>query len=150
MVEIKRTQVVCDTGCGAGFAKSLVAVPPYHNFRPKAMGVSYAVRLALSCSNSDLLTMQYRGEAVWVSIFRGIAALMAVTAVVAFAAYEIILSPFAETGIIREREYQMSKYDKSLTELPKNAEWAVLVVSSSYLKDDVSDILITSTEAVGI
>lgn len=75
--------------------------------------------------------MRHRGEASWVFILRGIAVLVVVTAMVVFAAHEIVILPFSEVGIIRHREYQISKYDGIFTMPPKDAEWVVIVVSLS-------------------
>lgn len=106
----------------------MVEIPRYDDFRPEAVAISNAVRISLpSPIRVADRTNLHRGEAGWISIVRGITALLAVTAMLAFAAYELFFSPIAEAKTIPQRRYHITDNHDFLPQFYVARKWVVEV-----------------------
>lgn len=78
------------------------------------------------------------GESGWLSITRGVLALLAICLMAAFGVYQIVLSPIAEIGVTRYKQFRARGLagDHLNFDLAVSGHWTVVVVSSSdYYRD---------------
>ncbi|KAJ3532956.1 hypothetical protein NMY22_g7534 [Coprinellus aureogranulatus] len=85
------------------------------------------------------------GQSDWLSIVRGISAVLAILMMIAFATYQIILSPVAEMGMVPHRQFRARFLPESIIRLENQANWTVAVMWETR-----SDAARTLAEAVTV
>lgn len=74
-----------------------------------------------------------RGESKWLARLRGLIALIAVCALVAFGLFQTIVTPIAELGKIPHRAYRIAgiDYNTAMGRDVRDVQYSVLLVSQS-------------------